>query len=165
MNAPATDNAPSCWTVVSSNDDVPASVKASLRWWDGHGDHQVKGLVTLERFQNTPIFRIIYNGLEIPPKGVTGGGQYVSGALYLPVEAGHDPSSLDHEVLQSNHASAHGICLSFATTNTNALSKIQLVVPSCPPLQSDEAGLLFKEALLFAEQVRFAFKRGEAAVE
>ena len=157
MNVKAT---PSSWSAVKTKTNgLSASVRASLRWWDAYGDHQVKGTIILQRFLDTPIFRIAYDGHQVSStKGMKGDGARVIGSVYLPVDVAL-PTEVEHELLNSKHACAHGLCVTFAA-NSDALNKLQIVIPIVRA-QNDGMGNLFKEGLIYAEQVCLAFENGE----
>ena len=127
-----------------------AKVKASLRWWNSHGEHtQVKGDLTLERFFVTNLFRIRYDGMQIGADSKN--ARAVHGTIYFPIELSANP--LIHiEVLHSKRVSANGIRITWPS-NSDGLETIQLVIPATTH-EADEAGKLFAAALEFAEAER-----------
>ena len=137
-----------------------ANIRAAIRWWTGHGEHQqVKGVVELQHYPGSPLFRLLYNG-KVEVDG--GSSQQVNGALYFPLEVEDAGVEIHHEVLESKHARAHGIRLTFLP-NADGLERIQVIIPTTAQGkgQPDATAVLFRESLYYANLVRLSFAKGE----
>ena len=134
-------------TVVRQNaaqKQVEVKAKASLRWWTSFGEFHTKGVVRLERFPNTALFRICFYNTE----------SKVSDVLYLPSSA---PMEVHRSLLESKHTCAHGIRVEFGSGAIDSMTKLQLVIPT-NDTATNISGLLFGDALEFAESERLRFR-------
>ena len=137
------DPYPSWRTVVHLNaaqQPVEVKVKASLRWWTSFGEFHTKGTVRLERFPNTPLFRLAFtDNINESEEDV----------LYLPLCR----MDIHRSLLESKHSCAHGIRVEFGDGATDSITKLQLIIPT-NDAATNIAGVVFGEALQHAEDER-----------
>ena len=140
----------SSWApVLDTNNNIQAAItaKASLRWWCASGyEGHIKGDVTLERFPDTALFRLLYSGKNKDSDSV------VHGVLYLPIDGGME---IKRSLLESKHASAHGIRVHFAP-NCDGIKSLQLIIPT-NDVATNVAGIVFGEAMEYVEAERCRF--------
>lgn len=166
MSSPSTKELPLVWSNVrvKQNGELKSvTTSASLRWWydyDCGQNKHINGSVTLQHFAGTPLFRLLYCGKEVKtcdnPKDST-----IRGALYLPIDhlgGVYEDPIFQYEWLQGRHSKAHGIRLNFKP-NYDHVKSIQIVVPVMNG--NEDPGLLFRDALKFADEVRISFAKNE----
>ena len=121
-------------------------VKASLRWWNHSQDlgKQVKGVIELQRFGPTDLYRIKYEGSVVLDGGTPTGDhqQGTEGVLYLPSSA---VGKTHREVLQSTNVRANAVKVEYPD-NIDDLRLLQLIIPGRTHF-ADFSGLVFGEAL------------------
>ena len=151
MNNDNNNDRPSWRTVThlnSAEQPVEVTVKASLRWWTAFGEFHIKGSVSLERFPNTPLFRLSFTGAD-----------ELKDVLYLPLCR----MEIHRSLLESTHACAHGIRVEFAKNGAmDSITKLQLIIPT-NDATTNIAGVVFGEALQHAEEERRGAEAGNNA--
>jgi len=142
------------WAPVTNALNMAVEAKASLRWWaGGSANYQVKGLVKLQRFGDTPVFCLIYTGNQV----TVGGAASVHGAIYIPLDS-RGGVAVQCSALGSTNTRANAIKMSFGP-NADNLDAIQLIIPFSNDEQND-TGLIFAEAIRYVVTTQLESHRG-----
>ena len=138
-------------TITDRSDGI-VTAKASVRWWTVCGENHIKGDITLERFGDTPLFRIVFSGRRVSDSHA------IKGVIPLPVDAS---KQIVRSLLESKHSCAHGIKVTLSD-NPDAIESIQLIVPAVDAA-TNITGIVFGEALEYAENERRRMVGGSSA--